>query len=70
MSDGVSATCTCVCMYRATSLEIQVCQFEKELTTLGQVQLEFEEYKRNVEARSRYAVARAVCACVNVSQSA
>ena len=29
---------------------------QMELTTLGQVQLEFEEYKKKVEASSRYII--------------
>lgn len=33
--------------------EVQISQMQMELTTLGQVQLEFEEYKKKVEASTR-----------------
>ena len=41
-------------LYRLEVQEVQISQMQMELTTLGQVQLEFEEYKKKVEASSRY----------------
>ena len=39
---------------RIEALEVHVSQLEIEVTMLGQAQLEFEEYRRKVEANSRY----------------